>query len=95
MVAKEVEEVKELKDRKNADRPVKNDKDLLVYQQALLTSRLTKSLPRDEQARLPSASSGLNWRLLRDSFRKVRRILKAFGKLGFMIHNLWKEWRKL
>ena len=22
-------------------------------------------------------------------------ILKEFGKLGFMIHKLWKEWRKL
>jgi len=23
------------------------------------------------------------------------RLLKEYSKLGFMIHNLWKEWRKL
>jgi four helix bundle protein len=25
----------------------------------------------------------------------VDRLLKEYSKLGFMIHNLWKEWRKL
>jgi len=25
----------------------------------------------------------------------AERLLKEYSKLGFMIHNLWKEWRKL
>jgi hypothetical protein len=25
----------------------------------------------------------------------AQAILNEYGKLGFMFHNLWKEWRKL
>jgi four helix bundle protein len=26
---------------------------------------------------------------------RARKLMQEYAKLGFMIHNLWKEWRKL
>jgi hypothetical protein len=26
---------------------------------------------------------------------EVKEVNKEYSKLGFMIHNLWKEWRRL
>jgi four helix bundle protein len=136
----EVKEVKEVEDRSVRTGPVKNYKDLLVYQQAyklaLQTSRLTKLLPRGEQfelgrqlrrsARSIPANIVEGW-AKRNSAAEFKRhlliasgetaeckfwmelavdegfllkgtaesILKEYEKLGFMIHKLWKEWRKL
>ncbi len=100
---KEVKDVDEVKDRSRLAGPIRKVGDLLVYKQAynlaLVTSKLTKSLPRDEQFELG--------RQLRRSSRSVavdeglanrksaEDLLKEYSKLGFMIHNLWKEWRKL
>jgi four helix bundle protein len=140
MEVKEVKEVNEVKDPSGLIGPVKNYKDLLVYQQAyklaLQTSKLTKSLPREEQyelgkqlrrcARSVPANIVEDW-AKRNSATDFRRhlviasgevaeckfwielagdegflsrnssesILKEYAKLGFMIHKLWKEWRKL
>jgi four helix bundle protein len=140
MEVKEVKEVNEVKERRQPSGPVKNYKDLLVYQQAyklaLLTSRLTKVFPREEQyelgrqlrrcARSVPANVVEGW-AKRNSAADFKRhlviasgevaeckfwielaadegflskhasepILKEYAKLGFMIHKLWKEWRKL
>ena len=107
-----------------------------AYKLALQSTRLTKSLPREEQfelgrqlrrcARSIPANVVEGW-TKRDSAAEFKRhlliaagetaecrfwielaadegfvrkeqseaFLKEYAKLGFMIHKLWKEWRKL
>ncbi len=99
---KEVKEVNEVKDRNPRYGPVKNYTDLLVYKQAyrlaLDVSKFTRILPREEQFELGRQSKF--WiELATDEGFATRaaadRLLKEYSKLGFMIHNLWKEWRRL
>ena len=137
---KEVKDVNEVKDRSRSIGPIRKVGDLLVYKQAyqlaLVTSKLTKSLPRDEQFELgrqlrrSSRSVAANilegWTKRNYAAEFKRHLLIASGeaaevhfwielaidegfadrkaaddllneysKLGFLIHNLWKEWRKL
>ena len=137
---KEVKEINEVKDRNPRYGPVKNYTDLLIYKQAcrlaLEVSKLTKTLPREEQfefgrqlrrcARSVPANITEGWtkRNSPAEFKRhlliaagetaeskfwieltvdeglvargaVERLLMEYSKLGFMIHKLWKEWRKL
>jgi hypothetical protein len=87
MEVKEVKEVNEAKDRSVTIGPVKNYKDLFGFQTAsgdcvgeLAECKFWIELAVDEGF-ITKASS--------------ETILKEYGKLGFIIHKLWKEWRKL
>jgi four helix bundle protein len=137
---KEVEEIKEVKDRNSVPGPIRKYGDLLVYKQAyrlaLSISKFTKALPREEQfelgrqlrrsARSVPANIVEGW-TKRNSAAEFKRhlliasgeaaetrfwielavdegmvnrklaedLLAEYSKLSFMIHNLWKEWRKL
>lgn len=138
----EVNEVKENEVKEKAARtgPVKNYKDLLVYQRAyrlaLAVSKFSKIFPREEQfelgrqlrrcARSVPANIVEGWTKRNSSAEFKRHLLiaagevaeanfwielsidegfvnkaaaedmmKDYSRLGFMIHNLWKEWRKL
>ena len=137
---KDIEEVKEVKERSSRIGPVRKYTDLLIYKQAyrlaLQVSKVTKLLPRQEQfelgrqlrrsARSIAANIVEGWAkrnsaaefkrhlmiaagevaeaqfwldLATDeaflSSRSSRPLQSEYSKLGFMIHNLWKEWRKL
>jgi four helix bundle protein len=140
MDVKEVEEVKEVKDRTTRSGPVRNYKDLLFYGQAYRLARrvsaFSKTMPREEQFELgrqlrrASRSVGANvvegWtkRVSTAEFKRhlviaageaaetkywlelaadeglvvratAEALVQEYSRLGFMIHQLWKEWRKL
>jgi four helix bundle protein len=140
VAVKEVEELKEVKDRSLVTGPIRKYGDLLVYKQAyrlaLSISKFTKLLPREEQfelgrqlrrsARSVPANIVEGWAKRNSAAEFKRHLLIASGeaaetrfwielavdegmvnrklaedlladysKLSFMIHNLWKEWRKL
>jgi hypothetical protein len=91
MVMNEVHEVGEVKEAKEPARrggPVKRYTDLPVYRQShrlvLQVSQFPRSLPREAQ-----------FELGRQSGQFGAANASEYGKLGFMLHNLWKEWRKL
>ncbi len=137
---KEVDEVKEVKEKSARFGPVRNYSDLLVYQQsyrlALQVSQTTKEFPRAEQfelgrqirrcSRSVAANIVEGWAKRTSAAEFKRHLLIAAGeaaetkfwldlaadeglagrkqcerlkaeysKLGMMIHNLWKEWRKI
>lgn len=137
---KELEEIKEVKDRSSITGPIRKYGDLLIdkqaYRLALSVSKFTKTLPREEQfelgrqlrrsARSIPANIVEGWAKRNSAAEFKRHLLIASGeaaetrfwidlavdegmvnrklaedlvadysKLSFMIHNLWKEWRKL
>jgi hypothetical protein len=78
-----------------------------AYRLALDVSRLTKEFPREEQFEMArqiriaidECAETKFWIDLAadEGFVKANRaetLGSEYGKLGFMLHNLWKEWRK-
>jgi len=137
---KEVEELKEVKEKTLRAGPLRNYTDLIVYRQAyrlaLDVSSVTRAFPRHEQYELgrqirnSSRSVAANivegWAKRNSSAEFKRHLVIASGeaaetkfwldlaadegiatrnrceqlkaeysKLGMMIRNLWKEWRKI